>query len=207
MKKHHLYSILLRALFLLIISFVVTSWLFSNIQRATQSKNVFDEKYEISYTPVPLTSFLKDISPTFHIPLSFLRFDVYAYNNVTAKTNDGQATSTFLNINILQLYTGKIKTDQTEIVRKNISSYNLSGLNYTRSFDTADIATTTLRGDYTVFLKPTQLTFITTWAIIIVPIVYAFIVIFSACFKFVLLGSPFMDVVKGFKKELTKKGK
>lgn len=162
---------------------------------ATQGKNVLNERNETSYLAVPLSSFLKDISPAFKIPFSFLRFNIYANNNVIATTGDRQATSTILSINILGKYTG-----QTKIVQQNISSYNLSGLSYERSFNIADNATTTLRGDYTILLKPTHTTFVTTWMIIIIPVTYAFIVIFSSCLKFILLGYPFVDVINKFKK-------
>lgn len=199
MEKHYLY-ILSRTFFLFFASFLATGWLFSSVQMATQGKNVLNERYETSYLAVPLSSFLKDISPAFKIPFSFLRFNIYANNNVIATIGDRQATSTLLSINVLGKYTGQIKTGQTKIVQQNISSYDLSGLSYERSFNIADSATTTLRGDYTILLKPTHTTFIATWMIIIIPVTYAFIVIFSSCLKFILLGHPFVDVINKFKK-------
>ena len=199
MKKRY---ILLTTPILFLLSFLITFWLFSSIQQITQKKTVIDDSGETPYFAVPLSDFLKDNSPIFQIPLLFLRFDIYANNNVTATTTDGQATSTLLNIDILREYnkSGKIKTGQTKIVKENISPYNLYGLSFERSFDPTGIATTTLRGDYTLSLSPTLLTFITTWIIIDIPIAYAFIVIFSSCLKFVLLGFPFIDVINEFRK-------
>jgi len=200
MKKRYSY-ILLRFLILILLSFEITVWIFFNLQQTTQKINEFKGENEIRYSAVPLSDFLKGISPVFQIPLSFLRFDIYADNNATATSTDGQATSTLLNIDILGKYIPGIKTGQTKIIKENMSPYNLSGLSFERSFDSKNIATTTLQGTYALFLKPTYPTFITTWIIIDIPITYVFIVIFSSCLKFVLLGSPFVDTINEFREK------
>lgn len=177
-------QILVRFLFLLSSSFFLMTWLSNGITDATKNEKLIDEKYEYSKVPLPLPIFLNDISTVFKIPLSFMRFDIYVYNDVI---------SSKLNINLAGQYKHNILYGKQVRIANNINYYNLPSLNFERSFESINGATTIGTGSYGAFLKPTPLTFFIMWIFINIPIVYAFLAVFAACKKFVLFGYPFID--------------
>jgi hypothetical protein len=198
----HALSVFLRSCLLFLLSFFITVWLFSNIRDASQSRNTLNEKEEIAYAALPIKDFLKDFSPVFQVPFFFLRFNVYATNNVVANLEDKHATSTLLNLDVLGKYTGDIKTGQTAIVREDISSYDASGLVFSRSFFVD--ATSTPNGSYVLFVWPTSKTFLLIWLLIIVPVTYALIVIFSSCLRFLLTGEPLSEAISDYKDKINR---
>ncbi|MBI2109270.1 MAG: hypothetical protein HYT93_03790 [Parcubacteria group bacterium] len=191
---------IIRLTILLILSLVVNFWLFSYIQKSTEKLYFFDGESEFSSPPIIFEEILNNISPAIQIPFPLMKFNVYATNNVEDTSDEFTATTTGLNIQIFGKYSDNILTGNTEQIFKNFSPY-LSNLSFERSFKTSTGNTPEkIEGHFRIFLKPTVRTFFLILLLIITPVVYGFIRIFSSCLRFVLIGSPFTEVLTEFKK-------
>lgn len=186
-------NIVLRILFLLIISFVFTGWLFNFIQQITKYAEA--SKGGVAFRSQTIS--FNDVQGIIEFPFPLASFDVYARNDMT-DTFDNSATSTKLDIDFLGNFQ-TILTGEEKIMYKNYYIYPL-GLHFERSINAPSNNPKNLEGEFTIFLRPTNQTFIYTWIFLVIPIVYAFIVMFSACLKFVLIGSPIKEVLTEFKK-------
>lgn len=190
MKK--IIYIFTRSALLLFLSYLLTTWFFSYFQQATLHITLFEKGVSYSTQPAPVKEVLEDISPIAKIPLPLMKFDAYASNNMI-DLNNGSATSTNLNIGILDEYK-EISTGNTKELYKNVY---IQGLTIQRSIKTfgenKEALNKNLDGNFKIFFKPTSRTFALVWIIFMIPLIYGLIAVFSSCLKFILTGHPFTD--------------
>lgn len=195
----NLSKILIRGGFLLVLSFWLTLWFSSYITKATVSISSFKEGVSSVILPISVSEALEDISPLVKVPFPLMKFNAYASNEMKDVGNDS-ATSTNLNIDFLGAYT-TIQTGETKLLKEGFTFFH--GLTFERSIttlgDDKEGLKDHLEGKFTVFHKMTIASFILVWLIFIIPITYAFIVIFSSIWGFILMGTPFIEIMDKFK--------
>jgi hypothetical protein len=190
-------NIIIRVFVLLLLSFVLTNVFFSYVKDSAQHVSIFEKEVMYSSPPISPSELLNGISGIVQAPLPLMSFNIYAINNLEAIGDDLATSTTVLNIDIKKVYT-TIHTGEIKLIRKKHNLY-LSGLNFERSIDPSDSTLEKVNGYYVVFPSPTIMTFILTMLFIMIPLAYVFILIFSSCLRFILIGSPFSDVMTEFK--------
>ncbi|MDO8518219.1 MAG: hypothetical protein Q7S26_02945 [bacterium] len=198
-----------RALFILGLPFLLTILLFLFICLVSISKNLISPTGNLSAHALDKQSdfnfddFISQFSQTFKMPLYFLNFDLYTINNIYVRDVAGNRIATALNFDINGLYTGGIKNGELRRIYGEINATKLTNLQLpiSRSVDIypskAIGATSTLvlenNSNYLLFILPSWWSFLLFW-ILSILFLYGLIVLFSLCLRFILIGSPMLDV-------------
>ncbi|TSC70427.1 MAG: hypothetical protein CEO12_361 [Parcubacteria group bacterium Gr01-1014_46] len=147
-----------------------------------------------------LVYYFDQLSKLVKIPFSFLTFYVYSQNSVQATNVDGSRQNTFLNIDVLGIYTDGIQTGKMRRVYGPVNIVNFTGTPISTSFRVSNASTTIPLNDhayYYIFLIPTFISFLVLW-ISLVFVWYGLIVIFGLWLKFLLFGSPIKEIIDDF---------
>lgn len=199
-----------RALFLLLVALWMNFAFFRYLKDATTIKYGLNQDKKISSrsTLVDLSGFSEDISSFVKVPVSLLRFNIYARNDVWGKKRD-EKVPTLLNVQILGNYINEIETGKVrQISKETIDISEIQNQNFLieTSFKInsgdEDATPSNLPEEslYYFYIEPTTMSFLFTWLAFVV-LTNTLLIPVSSCFKFVLIGSPFFEVFSEFKKK------
>jgi hypothetical protein len=149
---------------------------------------------------------MADLSTLIKVPISFLNFNLYAFNDVYIQQNGqpDQKIPTYLNVNVRGVYTGNIPTlTEKKILPDSIRIDQTSFLVIERSFvpliNVDASSTHPIDGsNFSFFLKPTLESDILLF-ILSILISQTLIIALVPLVKFIFLGDPYTSIFKDYK--------
>lgn len=198
-----------RIVILFFIPILLTYILFSYIIHTTTTKTSITENGSELTNTIASTKIenIKNIIPFLKIPVSILRFYIYAKNDVHISHYDKEGI-TLLNTNVDGQYTRGIKIGESKkIFNQSLNMEELYKVSLEKSFEFQNYDTTKNgvpmpldNSFYTIFIRPT-LTSIFVALIAIVTLVYGVLILATSWLRFILIGSPLTEVLDEYQQK------
>ncbi|TSC54692.1 MAG: hypothetical protein LiPW30_158 [Parcubacteria group bacterium LiPW_30] len=204
-SKKEILALLMRLILLVLISLLITLYIFYEVKNLTTIKHVVLETQQenTSYTEeITISSpgkLFDEISSLVKTPLSLFYFNVCLQNYREAEGPNGEKLPVLMNVEINDTYSHLIKFNEKRIVAKEVRGTEIGSLLITRSFEIEDknfSATNTkpLKGSfYQISIWPTLTSFLSLYFIIGIPLAYTILLLINACYRFILFGEPFIS--------------
>ncbi len=209
--KKLLFTVLGRVVIVLLISIFFTSLLFGYVENKAELKFSVPEDNSKSFTQTSTTKIedIKNLIPLLKLPISLLKFYIYAKNDIHV-LNGEEELITHLDTNIPP-YSTNVKTGETkQIFNQSMGIDDLGTVSIEHSikpqnfdvskYDSLKIANNSV---YIFFIKPTYSSMFIAWLAVLVYL-YGGLILISSWLKFLLTGSPVVEVIEEYIKKAPK---
>lgn len=204
--KCHLCFVVGRLLILLVVSFIIVVFAFSQVADLTVRTNKVEnvdkksgEYLETQSLKADAQNVFSDVSSLIKTPISLLYFDVYMQNYFQAEAvNEEEKIPVLINVDINGEYTPNVKFGVITKVVEGIRGSEIFSYSVTCSFvleNGVNLSTSTIftKGSfYDLSVWPTWQSFLFSYFVAGIPLAYAFLALINLCGRFILFGSPFV---------------